>query len=105
MRYNLDHNNMDRFDWQYIIDNYPEAFNCYMKMDSFTQFLTYYKISCQIGEMLNDGVIEYEVYLDLKDRTINIFTFASKWSAEQRALQTIFDSVEKQMTNNNFENN
>ena len=45
MRYNLDHNNMDRFDWQYIIDNYPEAFNCYMKMDSFTQFLTYYKIS------------------------------------------------------------
>ena len=105
MKYNFDYNNMDRFDWQKILDNYPEAFKCYMKKDSFQQFLSYHRIVCQISEFYFDGNINYEVYLDIKDRTINIFSFCSKFSAEERALEQIFNEVEKQICNNNFENN
>jgi hypothetical protein len=101
----FDSNNMDKYHWQKIIDNYPEAFREYMKMSSINQFMTAFKVSMDICEFYVNDNIEYECYVKVKETTVNMFFYYSKFEASQSALYKMFELIENQLTENRFEQN
>ena len=81
------------------------AFDSYMKLNSIDQFMTMYSVSIDICSFYVHGKLEYECYIKIKEATSNIFSFTSKFDAEQSALYNMFSSIEKQLVNNRYENN